>query len=75
MPLPHTPVSWKPVDLKAMLANARSDAEEDAQIATEKVLESQEEEIVAKFSTMSVSDKIAPGVYSNLSPPPRHSER
>ena len=47
-----------------------SDAEGDARIATEKVLESQEEEIVTKFSTMSVSDKIALGVYSNFSPPP-----
>ena len=52
-----------------MLAHARSDAE-DARIATEKALESQEEEIVTKFSSMTVSDKIALGVYSNPSPPP-----
>ena len=51
----------KPVDLKTMLAHARSDAE-DARIATEKALESQEEEIVTKFSSMTVFDKIVLGI-------------
>jgi len=55
---------------KPCYAHARSHAEEDARIATEKALESQEEEIVTKFSSMAVSDKIALEVYSNPSPSP-----
>ena len=50
-----------------MLAHARSDAEEDARIATEKALESQEKDVVTEFLSMTIFDKIALGVHSNPS--------
>jgi len=56
-----------------MIAHARSDAEEDARIATEKALKSPEEEIVTKLSSMSLFEKLALGIHPNPSPSPSPS--
>jgi len=64
MPLPHTPVSWK------AHRSGSQRCRQDARIATEKALESQEKDIVTEFSSMTIFDKIALGVHLNPSSSP-----
>ena len=58
----------KNVVQRTLNAHSHADLENDAQIAADKAIASQDSDIISKFSNMSVTDKIALGVQPYASP-------